>query len=122
MNELLSKLSPMAAGLPESGIVKVINYGRTKPGLIPFWAGEGDLPTPEFITKAAVRALNEGHTFYTYQRGIPKLRKANVGLAPGSTFGPGGEGFLRICFAASHETLRTGVNRLVAAIDSRRVI
>jgi aspartate/methionine/tyrosine aminotransferase len=66
----------MAASLPESGIVKVMNYGRAKPGLIPFWAGEGDLPTPDFISEAAVRALREGHTFYTYQRGIPPLRQA----------------------------------------------
>lgn len=76
MNELQPALRPMAAALPESGIVKVINYGRERPGLIPFWAGEGDLPTPDFICEAAIRALREGHTFYTYQRGIPRLRQA----------------------------------------------
>jgi aspartate/methionine/tyrosine aminotransferase len=41
---------------------------------------------------------------------------ANVGLAPGIAFGPGGEGFLRLCFAASHATLRTGVERLATAL------
>jgi aspartate/methionine/tyrosine aminotransferase len=41
---------------------------------------------------------------------------ASVGLAPGSAFGPGGEGFLRLCFAASHAVLRAGVERLVAAL------
>jgi len=76
MNELLSELRPLAAALPESGIVKIINYGRAKPGLIPFWAGEGDQPTPDFISQAAIRALKEGHTFYTHQRGIPPLREA----------------------------------------------
>ena len=76
MNQLISHLRPMAAELPESGIVKVINYGRTRPGLIPFWAGEGDLPTPDFISETAIKTLKEGQTFYTYQRGIPKLRKA----------------------------------------------
>ncbi len=44
------------------------------------------------------------------------IDKANVGLAPGAAFGPGGEGFLRICFAASHPTLSAGVERLVAAL------
>ncbi len=44
------------------------------------------------------------------------IDKANVGLAPGAAFGPGGEGFLRICFAASHPTLNAGVERLVAAL------
>ena len=42
--------------------------------------------------------------------------QANVGLAPGSAFGSGGEGFIRLCYACSHDTLRTGVDRLVAAL------
>ena len=73
---LRAALRPLAAGLPESGIVKVFNHGRTKPGLIPLWAGEGDLPTPAFIADAASDALLGGETFYTYQRGLPPLREA----------------------------------------------
>lgn len=76
MNPWLSAVRPMAAALPVSGIIDVFNYGREKTGLIPFWVGEGDLPTPEFICDAAARGLREGHTFYTYQRGIPPLRQA----------------------------------------------
>jgi aspartate/methionine/tyrosine aminotransferase len=74
--DLVSMLRPSARALPESGIVKVFNHGRTKQGLIPLWAGEGDLPTPAFICDAAARALAGGETFYTYQRGIPPLREA----------------------------------------------
>ena len=73
---LMSAIRPMAATLPESGIMTVLNYGQEKPGLIPFWAGEGDVPTPDFICAAASEALHQGHTFYTYQRGIPPLRQA----------------------------------------------
>jgi len=40
------------------------------------------------------------------------VREARLGLAPGSAFGPEGEGFLRWCFASSHERLRDGVQRL----------
>ena len=65
-----------ARDAPESGIVEVFNYGRARPGLIPLWAGEGDLPTPAFISDAAARSLRAGETFYTYQRGIPELRAA----------------------------------------------
>ena len=50
------------------------DFGR--PGLIPLWAGEGDLPTPQFINDAAARSLAAGETFYTLQRGIPELRQA----------------------------------------------
>ena len=37
---------------------------------------------------------------------------ANVGLAPGSAFGPAGEGYLRLCFAASEATLTRGLDAL----------
>ncbi|TNE58844.1 MAG: pyridoxal phosphate-dependent aminotransferase [Alphaproteobacteria bacterium] len=42
--------------------------------------------------------------------------EANVGLAPGSAFGPGGEGFLRLCFAGSIERLEQAVERLIPAL------
>jgi aspartate/methionine/tyrosine aminotransferase len=40
------------------------------------------------------------------------VRQARLGLAPGSAFGPEGEGFVRWCFAASEERLGEGVERL----------
>lgn len=73
---IASYLRPEARLAPESGIVAVMNHGRLREGLIPLWAGEGDLPTPEFITRAAMDALAAGETFYTWQRGIPELREA----------------------------------------------
>ncbi|MGJ4857283.1 pyridoxal phosphate-dependent aminotransferase [Labrys sp. KB_33_2] len=72
----LDGIRPEALGAPESGIVEVMNYGRTRQGMIPLWAGEGDVPTPAFITEAATRSLAAGETFYTWQRGIPDLREA----------------------------------------------
>lgn len=69
-------IRPEAASAPASGIVEVVNFGRTKPGLIPLWVGEGDLSTPGFINEAATRSLAAGETFYTWQRGIPDLRAA----------------------------------------------
>ncbi|MBQ0822347.1 pyridoxal phosphate-dependent aminotransferase [Microvirga sp. HBU67558] len=69
-------LRPEAEKAPTSGIVDVFTYGRQKPGIIPLWVGEGDLPTPSFICDAAAQSLAKGETFYTYQRGIPELRQA----------------------------------------------
>ncbi|SCZ34526.1 Aspartate/methionine/tyrosine aminotransferase [Afifella marina DSM 2698] len=74
--QLLSTLRQEALAAPDSGIVEVMNYGRERPGMIPLWAGEGDLPTPGFICEAAARSLAAGETFYTWQRGIPPLREA----------------------------------------------
>ena len=73
---VLDSLSPRALAAPESGIVEVITYARGQEGLIPLWAGEGDLPSPDFINRAASDALLAGETFYTWQRGVPELRSA----------------------------------------------
>nr|WP_029074359.1 pyridoxal phosphate-dependent aminotransferase [Kaistia adipata] len=76
LHPVLKTLRPEASEAPESGIVEVFNYGRDRAGLIPLWVGEGDLPTPAFISEAAQAALSAGETFYTHQRGIPELRQA----------------------------------------------
>ena len=45
------------------------------------------------------------------------VRDVGLGLAPGSAFGPEGEGFVRWCFAASEEKLADGVARLRRVLD-----
>ena len=72
----LESVRPEARRAPPSGIAAVMAYGRGRPGLIPLWAGEGDLPTPDFISDAAIKGLRDGETFYTWQGGIPELREA----------------------------------------------
>jgi aspartate/methionine/tyrosine aminotransferase len=86
-----ARLRSEASSAPASGIVEAMTYGRGRPGLIPLWAGEGDMPTPAFICEAATRSLAAGETFYTWQRGIPELRQALVSYHErlyGRSFGP----------------------------------
>jgi aspartate/methionine/tyrosine aminotransferase len=73
---LKESLSARALAAPQSGIVELVNYARGREGLIPLWAGEGDLPSPEFINAATKASLDAGETFYTWQRGLPELRQA----------------------------------------------
>jgi aspartate/methionine/tyrosine aminotransferase len=40
------------------------------------------------------------------------VREVGLGLAPGSAFGPQGEGFLRWCYACDVARLAAGVARL----------
>ena len=47
------------------------------------------------------------------------VRDAKLGLAPGSAFGPEGEGYLRWCFAASEAAIEEGVRRLAVALAAR---
>jgi aspartate/methionine/tyrosine aminotransferase len=45
--------------------------------------------------------------------------EANVGLAPGSAFGPEGEGYFRICYLRSPDQLGEAMTRLTAWLDKR---
>ena len=74
--ELLDSIKPSQRDEPDSGILVAVNHGFGRPGIIPLWTGEGHLPTPQFICDAAIRSLRNGETFYTWQRGTPRLREA----------------------------------------------
>ena len=64
-------------------------------GVLKLYFGESNLPTPEFIKRAAQKAMADGFTFYTENAGLPSLRKAlaryyqelhNVELDPSGEF------------------------------------
>ncbi|MEH3144877.1 MAG: pyridoxal phosphate-dependent aminotransferase [Methylobacterium frigidaeris] len=46
--------------------------------------------------------------------------EANVGVAPGTAFGPGGESFLRLCFARGAAELHEAVRRMSPALSPVR--
>jgi aspartate/methionine/tyrosine aminotransferase len=48
------------------------------------------------------------------------LAEDHVSVVPGSAFGSQGEGFVRISLAASEETIRTGLPKLVSAVLRQR--
>ena len=45
-------------------------------GVLRLYFGESNLPTPEYIKQAAVRAMQDGFTFYTENAGLPSTRRA----------------------------------------------
>jgi hypothetical protein len=45
-------------------------------GVLRLYFGESNLPTPAYIKQAAVRAMEDGFTFYTENAGLPSLRRA----------------------------------------------
>jgi aspartate/methionine/tyrosine aminotransferase len=73
---LTALITRQARDEPDSGIVKAAMYGFAKADVIPLWAGEGNVPTPEIFCRPAIDSLLAGETFYTWQRGIPELRDA----------------------------------------------
>jgi aspartate/methionine/tyrosine aminotransferase len=73
-----SPLSARAAvrALAASNIRELKHEGVGKPGILPYWVGEPDEPTPAFIRKAGADSIAAGEVFYTHNLGIPELREA----------------------------------------------
>lgn len=69
---------PEVVALRSSKIREVANAGFGREGVLPFWFGESDQPTPAFIRDAAAKALGEGRTYYTHNLGTAELRGALV--------------------------------------------
>jgi aspartate/methionine/tyrosine aminotransferase len=62
--------------LTASKIRELYNEGIGNPDVLPFWVGEPDEPTPEFIREAALGSIHAGELHYTHNYGIPELREA----------------------------------------------
>jgi aspartate/methionine/tyrosine aminotransferase len=67
---------PGVQALRNSKIREVANAGMGLKDVLPFWFGEPDEVTPEFIRQAGIEALERGNTFYTENFGLPALREA----------------------------------------------
>ncbi len=53
-----------------------------------------------------------------WQFGLDLAHQAKVGIIPGSVFGPGGEGYFRISYAASDADLHEFIRRLTTFMDN----
>ena len=95
--------------LPGSKIREVANAGLGRDDVLPFWFGESDETTPEFIRDAAIHSLRDGETFYAHNLGLPELRAAIAGYV-GALHNPIGPE--RIAATSS------GVNALMLAMQT----
>src|SRR5438128_11239244 len=72
-----SAVTPAAASLARVPYTRIRELGEiamSMDDVLRLYFGESSLPTPAFIVDAAVRALREGHTFYSENAGLPALR------------------------------------------------
>jgi len=67
---------PAVRALSSSLIREVANAAMGASNVLPFWFGESDTPTPQFIRDAAADSLLKGETFYSQNLGRPYLREA----------------------------------------------
>src|SRR3954464_2049911 len=63
-------------GVIPSPLLAIGAVAESMPGAIKLCYGESDLPTPEFISRAAYDAALAGHTYYTTTAGYAELRQA----------------------------------------------
>jgi len=67
---------PAVRALGASKIRELFNAGLGRSDVLPFWVGEPDEVTPEFIRRAGMDSIAAGEVFYTHNLGIPELREA----------------------------------------------
>ena len=64
-----------ARKVPQSRIRELAEAAMKIEGVLKLYFGESSIPTPEYIRRAAAKALEEGYTFYTENAGLPGLRQ-----------------------------------------------
>ena len=89
----MPQIAASIEAVPHSRIRELAEIAMKMDGVLRLYFGESNLPTPDYIKQAAVRAMAEGYTFYTENAGLPSLRRAiaanyqrlhGVALDPGS--------------------------------------
>ena len=89
-SENVQQLSPSATIAVSSLAKELKAEGRD---IINLSAGEPDFPTPSFIARAGIEAIEAGKTRYTPAAGLPELRQAvadTLGAAHGAEVDPAG--------------------------------
>src|SRR5579864_1618613 len=69
-------LAASALRVPHSRIRELAEIAMSMDGVLKLYFGESNIPTPEYIKRAAQKAMADGFTFYTENAGLPSLRKA----------------------------------------------
>jgi aspartate/methionine/tyrosine aminotransferase len=109
-----AKVAASAERVPYSRIRELAEIAMSRPGVLKLYFGESNLPTPEYIKRAAVQAMADGYTFYTENAGLPSLRECLAGHyrnLHGVALDPAGE---IVVTASGVQALHVGIR---AALD-----
>lgn len=72
----MSQVASSVEAVPYSRIRELAEIAMSMDGVLRLYFGESNLPTPEYIKQAAIRAMEDGFTFYTENAGLPSTRRA----------------------------------------------
>jgi aspartate/methionine/tyrosine aminotransferase len=90
----MPRLAASVENVPHSRIRELAEIAMGMDGVLRLYFGESNLPTPDYIKQAAIRAMQDGFTFYTENAGLPSLRRAiaeNYRRLHGVELDPAGE-------------------------------
>ena len=88
-----ANVASSALAVPYSRIREIAELAMGMDGVLKLYFGESNIPTPDYIKRAAQKAMADGFTYYTENAGLPSLRTAlaryyaeiqNVELDPSS--------------------------------------
>lgn len=71
----MPQVAESALRVSHSRIRELAEIAMQMDGVYRLYFGESNLPTPDYIKRAASQALADGHTFYTSNAGLPSLRR-----------------------------------------------
>ncbi|MGH9614406.1 MAG: pyridoxal phosphate-dependent aminotransferase [Bryobacteraceae bacterium] len=71
-----ASIAASALRVPHSRIRELAEIAMTMDGVLKLYFGESSVPTPEFIKRAAQKAMADGYTFYTSNAGLPSFRQS----------------------------------------------
>src|ERR1700693_783610 len=69
-------LAASALRVPHSRIRERAEIAMGMDGVLKLYFGESNAPTPEYIKRAAQKAMADGFTYYTENAGLPTLRRS----------------------------------------------
>jgi aspartate/methionine/tyrosine aminotransferase len=72
----MPRVASSVESVPHSRIRELAEIAMSMDGVYRLYFGESNVPTPDYIKEAAVRAMADGYTYYTENAGLPSLRRA----------------------------------------------
>ena len=70
-----ASIAASAQAVPHSRIRELAEIAMSMDGVLKLYFGESSVPTPDYIKRAAQKAMADGFTFYTENAGLPSLRR-----------------------------------------------
>jgi aspartate/methionine/tyrosine aminotransferase len=118
----MPQVAASAQSVPHSRIRELAEIAMSTPGVLRLHFGESNLPTPDYIKRAAVAALEGGYTFYTENAGLLSLRRAiarQYGLLHNVDLDPATE---VVVTASGVQALNLGIRAVLDPCDEALVL